>query len=113
MIIIGAKGFAKEVMEVLHKADNTENLVFYDDVNNNISGKLFGQFPILKTLEAAKEYFEDTTIEQATNFIWRTICHTAEIKSITEFVVSDAPPKKHYGFKKKLSDEELQKLLKR
>jgi sugar O-acyltransferase (sialic acid O-acetyltransferase NeuD family) len=58
MIIIGAKGFAKEVMEVLHKEDNTENLVFFDDVNDNISGKLFGKFPILKTLEAAKEYFE-------------------------------------------------------
>lgn len=60
----------------------------------------------------SKEYFEDTTVEQACNLIWRTICHTAEIKSITEFVVSDAPPKKHYGFKKKLTDEELQKILK-
>ena len=58
-----------------------------------------------------KEYFEDVTIEQASEFIWRTICHTAEIKNVTEFVINtEALPKKIFGFKKKLTDEELQKM---
>jgi sugar O-acyltransferase (sialic acid O-acetyltransferase NeuD family) len=58
MIIIGAKGFAKEVLEVLHELNQLENLVFYDDVNVDIQDELFGQFKVLKSLEAAKSHFE-------------------------------------------------------
>lgn len=58
MLVIGAKGFAKEVLEVVHQLNQLENLVFYDDVNNNIPGKLFGQFPILRTIQEASNYFK-------------------------------------------------------
>lgn len=58
MLIIGAKGFAKEVLEVVHQLNQLDNLVFYDDVNNNIPEKLFNQFPILKNIEQAKIYFK-------------------------------------------------------
>lgn len=34
MLIIGAKGFAKEVLEVLHQLKRFENICFYDDVND-------------------------------------------------------------------------------
>ena len=57
MIIIGAKGFAKEVLEVLHQLESTQNVVFYDDVNADMPDKLYGQFPILKSIEEAKNYF--------------------------------------------------------
>lgn len=57
MLIIGAKGFAKEVLEILHQNGQTENLCFYDDVNDDLPEKLFGQFPILRTIEEAKTYF--------------------------------------------------------
>lgn len=58
MIIIGAKGFAKEVLEVLHQLDKLENLVFYDDVNIDAPEKLFGRFPVLRTIEEASNYFK-------------------------------------------------------
>lgn len=32
MIIVGAKGFAKEVLEILHQLDQLKNLAFYDAV---------------------------------------------------------------------------------
>ncbi|MFZ2430593.1 MAG: hexapeptide transferase, partial [Lutibacter sp.] len=35
MLVIGAKGFAKEVLEVVHQLNELENLVFYDDVNKD------------------------------------------------------------------------------
>ncbi|MDI1318549.1 acetyltransferase [Flavobacterium sp.] len=57
MTIVGAKGFAKEVLEILHQADQLENVVFYDDVSDIIPRKLFEQFPVLKSFEAAIEYF--------------------------------------------------------
>ncbi|MFZ2282375.1 MAG: acetyltransferase [Lutibacter sp.] len=58
MLVIGAKGFAKEVLEVVHQLNELENLVFYDDVNKDVSEKLFGQFPILKTIQEATNYFK-------------------------------------------------------
>lgn len=60
MLIIGAKGFAKEILEILHQNGDTENLSFYDDINVDSPEQLYGVFPVLGTEEAAKDYFENT-----------------------------------------------------
>lgn len=57
MLIIGAKGFAKEILEILHQNKSLENLAFYDDMNDDVNGLLYNQFPILKSLEEAANYF--------------------------------------------------------
>lgn len=59
MLIIGAKGFAKEVLEIIYqqKNDATDNLVFYDDVSVTGSTLLYNTYPILKSKEAASKYF--------------------------------------------------------
>lgn len=58
MLIVGAKGFAKEVLEVVHQLNDVEHLVFYDDVNTDMPEKLFGQFPVLRNLHEAATYFK-------------------------------------------------------
>jgi sugar O-acyltransferase (sialic acid O-acetyltransferase NeuD family) len=58
MLIIGAKGFAKEVLEVCFQNHSTEKLAFYDDVNEHELKKLFNQFPILNSMDEAKHYFD-------------------------------------------------------
>lgn len=58
MLIVGAKGFAKEVLEVLTQIGDTKDLVFYDDVNEDIPDILYNIFKILKTPEAAAKYFK-------------------------------------------------------
>jgi len=60
MLIVGAKGFAKEVLEVLYQNGDTENLVFYDDISNDLPDLLFGKFNILKSIEQAQAYFSAT-----------------------------------------------------
>ncbi len=57
MLIIGAKGFAKEVLEVLHQMNQTDKLAFYDDVNDDLPDNLFLKFPILKSENEASNYF--------------------------------------------------------
>ena len=57
MIIIGAKGFAKEVLEIVHQDGQLENVVFYDDVSDIVPSELFDQFPVLKSFEAAENHF--------------------------------------------------------
>lgn len=57
MLIIGAKGFAKEVLEVFHQLNKLDNIAFYDDVNTDIGELLYGKFPVLNNIEAVKEYF--------------------------------------------------------
>jgi sugar O-acyltransferase (sialic acid O-acetyltransferase NeuD family) len=61
MLIIGAKGFAKELLEVCHQLGRTENLVFFDNVSTDLPDQLYGQFPILRTEEEVKAHFERTT----------------------------------------------------
>ncbi len=59
MLIVGAKGFAKEVLEVLLQNNQTENLVFYDDVNHDTSELIYNTFPILKNTDQAQKYFQE------------------------------------------------------
>jgi sugar O-acyltransferase (sialic acid O-acetyltransferase NeuD family) len=58
MLIIGARGFAKEVLEVVHQLNQTENLVFYDDINHEVPEKLYDQFPVLRTIQEVVIYFK-------------------------------------------------------
>ncbi|MBA7569109.1 putative acetyltransferase EpsM [subsurface metagenome] len=53
MIIIGAKGFAKEVLEVLYQSNEIENIVFFDNVSEDIPEILFNRFKVLKTFKEA------------------------------------------------------------
>jgi len=57
MIIIGAKGFAKEILEIVIQNNQIENLCFYDDVNKNQPEKLYDKFPILKNENDVVNYF--------------------------------------------------------
>jgi len=65
MIIVGAKGFAKEVLEILHHLNKTDFLAFFDDINEDIGKFLFNKFPILRSEEQVKAYF----IEHGNEFI--------------------------------------------
>lgn len=58
MLIVGAKGFAKEVLEICHQNNDLKNLAFYDDINDNVEGLLYETFPILKDVESAENYFK-------------------------------------------------------
>jgi sugar O-acyltransferase (sialic acid O-acetyltransferase NeuD family) len=59
MLIVGAKGFAKEVLEVLHQLNKLDNVVFFDDINNDLPKKLFNEFEILKNTDQVSNYFEN------------------------------------------------------
>lgn len=60
MIIIGAKGFAKEVLEILMQNHQIENLAFFDNVSAESEKLLYDQFPILRSFEEGKEFFDKT-----------------------------------------------------
>ena len=57
MLIVGAKGFAKEVLEIFQQLGDTKDIAFYDDVNHDIGDYLFDVFPILKEEKAVEEFF--------------------------------------------------------
>jgi len=59
MLIVGAKGFAKEVLEVCKRLNCLDNLVFYDDVSDDVSEILYERFPIITCLDEAKSYFNE------------------------------------------------------
>lgn len=59
MLIVGAKGFAKEVFEVLYKNKIEENIAFFDNVNSYKTKKLFSKYPILTSFDEVKYYFKN------------------------------------------------------
>ncbi len=58
MLIVGAKGFAKEVLEICKNLNLLENLVFFDNVNNYDIKLLYNNFPILTNYEDVELYFK-------------------------------------------------------
>ena len=58
MLIIGAKGLAKEVLEIFHQKNELDNLFFYDDISADVPEKLYGQFPVLKNMEQVHTLFK-------------------------------------------------------
>ncbi|MEQ1554449.1 MAG: NeuD/PglB/VioB family sugar acetyltransferase [Ferruginibacter sp.] len=58
MLIIGAKGFAKEVLEIFHQQNKLDNIFFYDDVTNDIGDKLYN-FHILKSEKDVATLFKN------------------------------------------------------
>tara|TARA_Y100000739_G_C20562190_1_gene443533 strand:- start:381 stop:1016 length:636 start_codon:yes stop_codon:yes gene_type:complete len=57
MLIVGAKGFAKEVLQVLSQNDYKKDIALYDDINSDIFGDIFGKYQILKSSAEAKAFF--------------------------------------------------------
>ena len=59
MLVVGARGFAKELLEIFHITNQTDNLVFYDDINPSLESLLFDSFPILNHIDQASKYFKE------------------------------------------------------
>lgn len=58
MLIVGAKGLAKEVLEIFHQRNELENLCFYDDISSDMLEKLYGKFPVLRDMKQVAALFE-------------------------------------------------------
>lgn len=58
MLIVGAMGFAKELLGILEKNMDLDNLAFYDGINIG-NEKLFEKFPVLKSQIEVLEHFKN------------------------------------------------------
>lgn len=59
MLIVGAKGFAKELLQYFHTKGLVNDLVFYDDVSTDLTEQLFDKFRVLRNIDEAKKYFNE------------------------------------------------------
>lgn len=59
MLIIGAKGFAKELLQIFHDLDTLDNIAFYDDINLDSDSLLFDEFPVLRSENEACIFFKN------------------------------------------------------
>jgi sugar O-acyltransferase (sialic acid O-acetyltransferase NeuD family) len=57
MLIVGAGGVAKEVLEIYHQLGIDKELYFYDDVSNINDEQIFNRFNILTSMEQAEQLF--------------------------------------------------------
>lgn len=66
MIIIGAKGFAKELLQVLDdNGDLNETICFFDDISQDLPVMLYDRFRIIHSVEELKGFFLDNPTDFA------------------------------------------------
>ena len=58
MIIAGAKGFASELLNVLHQLNMSDGLAFFDDVSQDSQDMLFAKFQIIRQESEVKSFFK-------------------------------------------------------
>ena len=58
MLVAGAKGFAKEVLEILHQNSYKKRIVFFDNISNEIPRKLYCQFNVINNIDDVIKYFK-------------------------------------------------------
>lgn len=59
MLVIGAGGLAKEILEVLLNNNQFKNLCFFDDVNKEGGTYLYEKYPIIKSITDTESYFKE------------------------------------------------------
>lgn len=57
MIIVGAKGLAKEVLQIIEDNHQISDLLFFDDVNKNDSHSVYNTYSILRSDQEVKDHF--------------------------------------------------------
>lgn len=62
MIIVGAKGFAKEILQLISVDMGLDDnqIVFFDDVSKELPEKLFNKFFVLKSLKQVETYVNNS-----------------------------------------------------
>ncbi len=64
MIVVGAKGMAKELLEIIFSElqFKEQEILFFDNIND-YQGKLYGKFSILKSFEEVENHFKNNSNE--------------------------------------------------
>jgi sugar O-acyltransferase (sialic acid O-acetyltransferase NeuD family) len=57
MVIIGVKGLAKELLQIVEEYNNAKNLVFFDDINLDEPTLLYDKYSVLRTEEEVINHF--------------------------------------------------------
>ena len=60
MVIVGAKGLAKEVLGIFAQQNRLDDLFFFDDISLDLPPMLFNRFPLLRSVEEIKKTFAAT-----------------------------------------------------
>jgi sugar O-acyltransferase (sialic acid O-acetyltransferase NeuD family) len=60
MVIAGAKGLAKELLEIMAEQNALNDLYFFDNVSPEREERLLSQFPVLHSFDEVLKVFRDT-----------------------------------------------------
>jgi len=57
MLIVGAGGFAKQLLPLIDRLDLSKQVVFFDDYSNDTSSLISRNFQVIRSEEELKQYF--------------------------------------------------------
>lgn len=59
MLVAGTKGFAIQLVDVLNQLNYQNKICFFDNINKDLPARFLNEYPIIDSIEAAKQYFEE------------------------------------------------------
>jgi len=59
LLIVGAKGFAKELTEAVLQRNRDTSITYFDDVSEDLPERLFGKYAILRSEAEVRSYFDE------------------------------------------------------
>jgi sugar O-acyltransferase (sialic acid O-acetyltransferase NeuD family) len=59
MLVVGAKGFAKELLQVIYANDTRAELVFFDDISKDLDELLFNKYAVITDKKEVKKYLTE------------------------------------------------------
>jgi sugar O-acyltransferase (sialic acid O-acetyltransferase NeuD family) len=60
MIVAGAKGLAKELLEIFFRMHALSGLYFFDNISDDAPEKLFDRFPVIRSFKEVKKNFDQS-----------------------------------------------------
>jgi sugar O-acyltransferase (sialic acid O-acetyltransferase NeuD family) len=63
LVIIGAGGLSKEILQVLHENNEEEELYFFDNLNTKLPDLLYDKFPLIRSIATLKTHFKTRSPE--------------------------------------------------
>ena len=59
MLVVGAGGHSKEILELILESENEENIYFFEDAGFSDRDKIFEKFELLKSIQEVENHFHN------------------------------------------------------
>jgi len=62
MLVVGAKGHAKEIIEIINESYTDGSVAFFDNVSKDLPELIYGKYKVINSIEKVKDFFNSDPV---------------------------------------------------